>query len=108
MDWKSFAIARKQNAQRTQQVVKMANGILPTNKWINRYQHSCTDKCPLCHAEIKMRDHLLCCPSSLSKTWQTELLQDLDKTLQVSHTKPSLARALKQILCQVIGLNHER
>eukprot|EP00957_Ditylum_brightwellii_P168011 12789718-Ditylum_brightwellii.AAC.1 len=36
------------------------------------------------------------------------MLKDLDKTLQVSHMKPSLARTLKQILCQVIGMNHEQ
>eukprot|EP00957_Ditylum_brightwellii_P026684 2018255-Ditylum_brightwellii.AAC.1 len=35
------------------------------------------------------------------------MLQDLDKTLQVIHTKPSLARTLKQMLCQGIGLHHE-
>eukprot|EP00957_Ditylum_brightwellii_P189968 14462289-Ditylum_brightwellii.AAC.1 len=54
-----------------------------------------------------MRNHLLYCPSALPKTWQTEMLQDLDKTLQVIHTKPSLARTFKQILCQVVGLQHE-
>eukprot|EP00957_Ditylum_brightwellii_P113310 8640019-Ditylum_brightwellii.AAC.1 len=36
------------------------------------------------------------------------MLQDLDKTLRVIHTKPSLARTLKQMLCQVVGLHHER
>eukprot|EP00957_Ditylum_brightwellii_P008863 671875-Ditylum_brightwellii.AAC.1 len=36
------------------------------------------------------------------------MLKDLDKTLRVSHMKQSLARMLKQILCKIIGMNHER
>eukprot|EP00957_Ditylum_brightwellii_P061314 4653420-Ditylum_brightwellii.AAC.1 len=36
------------------------------------------------------------------------MLQELDKTLQTIHTKPSLAKTIKQMVCQVIGLQHKR
>ena len=92
--WVAFRIARKHHSQYSKQIVKMVNGILPTNKMLYRDKQTLMDKCPFCHMKEETRDHLILCAASEPRKWRTGVLSEVRKVLPRLHIAPALCKVV--------------
>ena len=69
VDWRALEIVLKRirrDHDRWMRMTKTMNGMLPTNKWLNRFNEQ-TDTCHHC-GEVETQTHLCCCPHELKTT----------------------------------------
>ena len=78
IDWQAYTqTIGRFRTQRTQ-ITKLCNNLLPTARWVNRYDSLTTEHCLHC-GETEDRDHIMQCSFAARQRWRSDLLSSLRK-----------------------------
>ncbi len=73
IDWHAYTKAIGCFRSNRTQITKLCNDILPTARWVNRYDSLTTKHCLHC-GEIEDRDHIINCSFAPRQAWRNSLL----------------------------------
>jgi hypothetical protein len=88
IDWTAYTQAISRYSTRRIQITKLCNDLLPTARWVHRYDSLTTNFCLHC-GEPEDRDHILKCTHAYS-LWQNNLLVHLCETHNSNECDPRL------------------
>jgi hypothetical protein len=89
IDWKAYNQAVSRFGSRRIQITKLCNDLLPTARWVNRYDSLTTIDCLHCGLP-EDRDHLLQCSFPPRVKWRAKLISDLRKAHSSTENNPYL------------------
>jgi hypothetical protein len=98
VDWSAYTQAIARFSKQRTQVTKLCNDLLPTARWVHRYDSLTTEHCIHC-GEPEDRDHILQCSHDTRRKWRASLLSKLRK----AHDSDSSDHYLLDIL--ITGLD---
>jgi hypothetical protein len=78
VDWAAYTQTIGRFRSQRIQITKLCNDLLPTARWVNRYDSLTTKHCIHC-GEVEDRDHIIVCVFEPRKRWRQVLLSKLRK-----------------------------
>jgi hypothetical protein len=89
IDWQSYTQAISRFRSRRIQITKLCNDLLPTARWVNRYDSLTTEHCFHC-GDPEDRDHIIRCSHDSRKKWRVTLFTALRRTHDSPENNPYL------------------
>jgi hypothetical protein len=89
VDWTAYTQAIGRYCTRRIQITKLCNDLLPTARWVHRYDKLTTGHCLHC-GETEDRDHILRCTFATRRLWRNDLLVHLRETHSSNECDPRL------------------
>jgi hypothetical protein len=89
IDWLAYTQAIGRFSTRQIQITKLCNDLLPTARWVNRYDLLTTSNCFHC-GKSEDRDHILRCKHVTRAQWQNDLLVHLRQAHGSTKSDPQL------------------
>jgi hypothetical protein len=78
VDWTAYTQTISRFRNQRIQITKLCNDLLPTARWVNRYESLTTEHCIHC-GKIEDRDHIIQCSHEPHNSWRKSLLSKLRK-----------------------------
>jgi hypothetical protein len=89
VNWTAYTQAIGRYRTRRIQITKLCNDLLPTARWVHRYDKLTTDHCLHC-GETEDRDHIIRCTFATRRLWRNDLLVHLRATHSSNECDPRL------------------
>jgi hypothetical protein len=99
INWKSHGTSIRNRMKRRTHVIKLVNGILPTNARLHR-NDNIRIRCPKCRNEKADWDHILRCNTPERQEWRTRMIQAVDEKCVTLKTHPELRALLVKSIQQ--------
>ena len=87
INWKAHSTSIRNHMNRRTHVIKLVNGILPTNARLHR-NDNIRYRCSSCRTEKEDWEHIIRCNTPARNEWRTRLIHAMDEKCTTLKTQP--------------------